>query len=62
MKFRSEEAKFAMTGRFSERWLNALKAQIVRPLIDSVFPFSQVADAHRRLEHRGKVGKVILIP
>jgi NADPH:quinone reductase len=62
MKSRSQEAKFAMTRRFSERWLDALKTKIVGPLIDSVFPFSQVADAHRRLEDRGNVGKVILIP
>jgi NADPH2:quinone reductase len=62
MKSRSQEAKFAMTRRFSERWLDALKTKIVSPLIDSVFPFSQVADAHRRLEDRGNVGKVILTP
>jgi NADPH:quinone reductase-like Zn-dependent oxidoreductase len=62
MKSRSQEANFAMTRRFSERWLEALKAQIVGPLIDSVFPFSQVADAHRRLEARGNIGKVVLTP
>jgi NADPH:quinone reductase len=62
MKSRSEEAKVAMTRRFSERWLDALKAQIVGPVIDSVFPFSQVADAHRRLEDRRNVGKIILTP
>jgi NADPH2:quinone reductase len=62
MKSRSQEAKFAMTRRFSERWMDALKTKIVSPLIDSVFPFSQVADAHRRLEDRGNVGKVILTP
>jgi len=62
MKSRSEEAKVAMTRRFSERWLDVLKAQIVGPVIDSVFPFSQVADAHRRLEDRRNVGKVILTP
>jgi NADPH:quinone reductase len=62
MKSRSQEAKVAMTRRFSERWLDALKTKIVGPLIDSVFPFSQVADAHRRLEDRRNVGKVILTP
>ena len=62
MKSRSEEAKLAMTRRFSERWSDELKAQIVGPLIDSVFPFSQVAKAHQRLEERRNVGKVILTP
>jgi NADPH:quinone reductase-like Zn-dependent oxidoreductase len=51
-----------MTRRFSERWLEALKAQIVGPLIDSVFPFSQVAEARRRLEARANIGKVVLTP
>jgi NADPH2:quinone reductase len=62
MKSRSQKAKFAMTRRFSERRLEALKAQIVGPLIDSVFPFSQVAEAHRRLEARANIGKVVLTP
>ena len=33
-----------------KRCVEALKAQIVGPPIDSVLPFSQVAEAHRRLE------------
>jgi len=62
MKSRSEEAKFAMTRRFSERWLDELKAQVIGPLIDSVFPLSKAAKAHQRLEERKNVGKVILTP
>jgi NADPH2:quinone reductase len=62
MKSRSPQAKFVMTQRFSERWLETLKAQIVSPLIDRVFPFSQVAEAHRRLEARANIGKVVLTP
>ena len=31
----------------------------VRPVIDSVFTFEQAADAHRRLEHRQNIGKVV---
>jgi len=62
MKSRSAEAKFAMTQRFSEQWMVPLSLQVVRPLIDSVFPFSQVAEAHRKLEDRRNVGKVVLTP
>jgi NADPH:quinone reductase-like Zn-dependent oxidoreductase len=62
MKSRSAEAKFAMTRRFSERWMVPLSLQIIGPLIDSVFPFAEAANAHRRLEERRNVGNVILIP
>jgi NADPH:quinone reductase-like Zn-dependent oxidoreductase len=34
----------------------------VDPVIDRVFPFSQAADAHRRIENRENVGKVVLVP
>jgi NADPH:quinone reductase-like Zn-dependent oxidoreductase len=34
----------------------------VKPRIDSVFPFAQAADAHRRLTDRQNVGKVVLVP
>ena len=31
------------------------------PVIDSVFPLAQAADAHRRLESGAHVGKVVLV-
>jgi NADPH:quinone reductase-like Zn-dependent oxidoreductase len=34
----------------------------VRPHVDSVFSFDKVADAHRHMEERGNIGKVILVP
>ena len=34
----------------------------IAPPIDGVFPFAQVADAHRRIEERLNVGKVVLVP
>jgi len=34
----------------------------ISPLVDSVFPFSQAAQAHLRLESRQNVGKVVLVP
>ena len=30
--------------------------------IDKVYPLSEVADAHRRLEDRSRTGKLLLIP
>jgi NADPH:quinone reductase-like Zn-dependent oxidoreductase len=34
----------------------------IRPRIDSTFPFQEAARAHRRLQERGNVGKVLLVP
>jgi NADPH:quinone reductase-like Zn-dependent oxidoreductase len=35
---------------------------VIAPVIDSIHAFSQVADAHRRLESRRNLGKVLLVP
>ena len=35
---------------------------VIAPVVDQAFPFSLAADAHRRIESRGNVGKVILVP
>lgn len=32
------------------------------PLIDSIHPFNSVATAHRRIEERANIGKVLLVP
>lgn len=37
-----------------------LNAQKIKPVIDSVFPFSQVAEAHKRMESSQHIGKIIL--
>ncbi|HTP51963.1 MAG TPA: zinc-binding dehydrogenase [Anaeromyxobacteraceae bacterium] len=34
----------------------------VHPRVDSVFPFARAADAHRRIQERKNVGKVLLVP
>lgn len=34
----------------------------IKPYIDTVFPFEQAADAHRRLTERKNIGKVVLVP
>lgn len=32
----------------------------LQPIVDSVFPFDQIADAHRRMEANKNMGKIIL--
>lgn len=37
-----------------------LNAKKIKPIVDSVFPFVQVVDAHRRMESNQHIGKIIL--
>jgi NADPH:quinone reductase-like Zn-dependent oxidoreductase len=39
-----------------------LQSGVIRPVVDSTFPFDRAADAHRRLMARGNIGKVLLTP
>jgi NADPH:quinone reductase-like Zn-dependent oxidoreductase len=42
--------------------LGLWQAGRIDPVIDSVHPFCDAAQAHRRLEERHNVGKVLLVP
>jgi NADPH:quinone reductase-like Zn-dependent oxidoreductase len=48
------------------RWMRAILKGVeegwVRPHVDSIFRFDEVADAHRHMEERRNTGKVILVP
>ena len=37
-------------------------AGTIAPCIDATYPFTQAADAHRRILSRGNIGKIILTP
>jgi len=54
------ERKAEIVRSFLERFGDALHAGRLRPVIDSVFPMEQVADAHRRLAAGEAFGKVVL--
>lgn len=62
MKSRPAEVKQAMTQRFAHRWLDALAAGSIRPIVDSVFPLAEASNAHRRMESGDSVGKILLVP
>jgi putative PIG3 family NAD(P)H quinone oxidoreductase len=56
----SAERKAEIVRSFLDRFGGALEAGRLRPVIDSVFPMDQVADAHRRLASGEAFGKVVL--
>lgn len=60
MRPRPIEDRRAITRKFQERWLPLLVAGRLRPVIDSVFPFEQVAAAHERMESNESFGKIVL--
>lgn len=60
MRPRPIEDKRAITRKFRERWLPLLVSGRLRPVIDSVYPFEQAAEAHRRMESDLSFGKILL--
>ena len=60
MRARSLEEKIAITNSFAAEVVPLLADGTIEPVIDSVFPFEQIQDAHRRLESNETFGKVAL--
>ncbi|WP_449104191.1 NAD(P)H-quinone oxidoreductase [Pseudomonas veronii] len=61
MKSRTQPEKHDMIKRFREYWLDRFDgAGSLEPVVDSTFPLSRAADAHRRMESSENVGKIIL--
>lgn len=61
MKSRPQAEKHGMVRRFREHWSKRLEGEgRLVPVVDSVFPLSRAADAHRRMESAANVGKIIL--
>ncbi|WP_449105206.1 NAD(P)H-quinone oxidoreductase [Pseudomonas mohnii] len=61
MKSRTQPEKHDMIKRFREHWLERFEGGgSLEPVVDSTFPLSRAADAHRRMESSENVGKIIL--
>ncbi|WP_419735540.1 NAD(P)H-quinone oxidoreductase [Pseudomonas sp. COR18] len=61
MKSRSQHEKHEMIRRFREHWLERFEGgESLEPVVDSTFPLSRAADAHRRMESAENIGKIIL--
>ncbi|NID05638.1 NAD(P)H-quinone oxidoreductase [Luteibacter jiangsuensis] len=60
MKSRTQEAKQAMVKRFRDQWLERFADGTLVPVIDSVYPLADAAEAHRRMETNQSIGKIVL--
>ena len=62
LRTRPLEEKIAATRLFARQVVPWFERGLVRPVVDSVFPFESVRDAHARMESNQVFGKVILMP
>jgi tumor protein p53-inducible protein 3 len=60
LRARELEDRIEITRRFVGFGLPLFDAGKLRPVLDRVFPLEKAAEAHRYLETRGNVGKVVL--
>ena len=60
MRPQSIDEKIAITQRFVERWLPELKRGVLQPIIDTVFPLAEAAQAHEYMEANRNFGKILL--
>ncbi|KAM4645638.1 synaptic vesicle membrane protein VAT-1 homolog [Amazona ochrocephala] len=58
----SMDEEFELIGRVLSKLDNLYSQGKIKPKIDSVWPFDQVADAMRQMQEKKNVGKVILVP
>lgn len=60
LRSQSREEKAEITRKFIETVLPLLKSGRVKPIIDRIFPMSEVEDAHRYLSKGEHFGKIVL--
>jgi putative PIG3 family NAD(P)H quinone oxidoreductase len=60
LRTRPLEEKIALAREFSSTVLPLLSSGKIRPVIDRVCPFSEIADAHRQMEENDTFGKIVL--
>lgn len=60
LRSRSEAEKTALVAGFVERFYRGFEDKIIKPVVDSVFPRENVAEAHALMSRSGHVGKIVL--
>ncbi len=54
------ETQRIITKRFEDRWLPILKQGHIKPVIDYVFPWEMIQDAHKHMESNRNFGKIVI--
>lgn len=57
---RSDQYKANLTNDFASSALDLFKTGQLKPIIDCVFPFDQIQQAHKHMENNKNIGKIIL--
>ncbi len=60
LRSRPVERKLALCQRFIAEMIPLFESGALRPVIDSRYPFEQIADAHRHIESNANVGKILV--
>jgi putative PIG3 family NAD(P)H quinone oxidoreductase len=60
LRARPIEEKIALTRRFASEMLPLFDDGTLRPVIDSRYPFDQIADAHRHMAANANAGKIMV--
>ena len=61
LRARPIEEKITLAREFAQRMIPLFEAGRLKPIVDKVFGFDQVAEAHRLMESNATVGKVVLV-
>lgn len=54
------EQKIHLTNQFTEHVIPLIKSKKVKPVIDSIFSWNEVNEAHNRMEKNLNIGKIVL--
>ncbi|NOX38031.1 MAG: NAD(P)H-quinone oxidoreductase [Calditrichaeota bacterium] len=60
LRSRSLDYKIRLTREFQENLLPLFTSGVLKPIIDRVFPWEQVQEAHRYMEANRNIGKIVL--
>src|SRR5205085_9552776 len=61
LRARPIEEKIALAREFADRMVPQFEAGKLKPIVDTVFGFDHIADAHRLMESNATVGKLVLV-
>lgn len=57
---RSDQYKADLTHDFVKKAMPLFQNNVIKPVVDHVFPFNEIQDAHQRTESNKNIGKIIL--